>query len=257
MADRVAIVTGGGSGIGAATARRLAELDVRVAVVDENAGAAEAVAASLPDAISIVASASREEDIERYTRETLWRFGRVDFVHLAATMSRRYESLWQLSTDDFDRVIAANLRSVFIGLRTALWTFFDQGEGGAIVATVALGGLSAPDGDAPVPYTAAKHGVIGLVKSAAAYGARLGVRVNAIAPGADDRELSDDLRDAFGEGAEERLRALRSAAATRRTGAVEEAGALVALLFDDDASDVTGAVIPVEAAPVSAVDARA
>ena len=97
-----------------------------------------------------------------------------------------------------------------------------------------------------MPYTAAKHGVIGLVKSASAYGARIGVRVNAIAPGIIETGLMDDLRTALGDDPGGRLEALRAAIPLGRFGAAEEAGALVAFLLSDDASYLTGAVIPID-----------
>ena len=245
VTGRVAIVTGGGSGIGAATARRLVELGARVAVVDVNSEAAEAVASELGDkAIAIDADVSIEEDIERYTRTACERFGRVDLVHLNAGISGPFGPFPEVSTEQFDRVIAVNLRSVFIGLRVALRTFAEQGGGGAIVATASLAGLHG--GESLVPYTAAKHGVIGLVKSASAYGARIGVRVNAIAPGIIETGLMDDLRTALGDDPGGRLESLRAAIPLGRFGAAEEAGALVAFLLSDDASYLTGAVIPID-----------
>jgi NAD(P)-dependent dehydrogenase (short-subunit alcohol dehydrogenase family) len=245
LTGRVAIVTGGGSGIGAATARRLVQLGARVAVVDINLEAAEEIASTLGDeAIAIGADVSLEDDIERYTRATLERFGTVDLVHLNAAISGPFAPFPQVSTEHFDRVIAVNLRSVFIGLRTALGTFAAQGGGGAIVATASLAGLHG--GEALVPYTAAKHGVIGLVKSASAYGARIGVRVNAIAPGIIETGLMDDLRAALGEDVDARLGALRAAIPLGRFGAAEEAGALVAFLLSEEASYLTGTVIPID-----------
>ncbi len=117
----MAIVTGGGSGIGAATACRLVALGARVAAVDSNLDAAEALASALgEEAITIGADVSIEDDIERYTQTTCERFGRVDLVHLNAGISGSFEPFPQVSTDQFDRVI---LRSVFIGLRIALRSF--------------------------------------------------------------------------------------------------------------------------------------
>ena len=247
----VAIVTGGGSGIGAATAMALAARGVSVAVVDIDGDAAAAVAAALEgEAIAVTADVALEADIERYTRETFAAFGRVDMVHLNAAISGTFAPFTQITTDDYDRVIAVNMRSVFIGLRTALRGFAEQGRGGAIVATASLAGLHG--GESLIPYTAAKHGVIGLVRCAAAAGARIGVRVNAIAPGVIETGLMADLRAALGEEAEERLAGLRAAIPLGRFGAAEEAGALAAFLLGAEASYLTGAVIPIDGGVLAA-----
>jgi NAD(P)-dependent dehydrogenase (short-subunit alcohol dehydrogenase family) len=247
MSERgpVAIVTGGGSGIGAATASALAARGARVALVDIDVTAAEAVAAELgAPAIAVGADVSHEADIERYTQTALAAFGRVDMVHLNAAISGPFAPFPQITTEEFDRVIAVNLRSVFIGLRVALATFAEQGDGGTIVATASLAGLHG--GEALIPYTAAKHGVIGLVKCAAAYGARIGVRVNAIAPGIIETGLMADLRAALGENADAALEGLRAAIPLGRFGASAEAGALVAFLLGGESSYLTGTVIPID-----------
>jgi len=242
---RVAIVTGAGSGIGAAAARSLAQRGAHVALVDVNEAAVERLAKELPvEAIAIGADVSNEADVERYTQTTLSAFERVDLVHLNAAISGAFAPFAEITTDEFDRVIAVNLRSVFIGLRTALRTFADQGGGGAVVVTASLAGLHG--GEALIPYTAAKHGVIGLVKCASAAGARIGVRVNAIAPGIIETGLMDDLRVALGEEAEGRLFALRSMIPLGRFGRSEEVGELVAFLLGDESSYLTGTVIPID-----------
>jgi len=247
----VAIVTGGGSGIGAAAAAALAARGARVALVDVDLTAAEVVAAELgAPAIAIGADVSREADIERYTQTALAAFGRVDMVHLNAAISGPFGPFPQVTTEEFDRVIAVNLRSVFIGLRVALATFAEQGGGGTIVATASLAGLHG--GEALIPYTAAKHGVIGLVKCAAAYGARIGVRVNAIAPGIIETGLMADLRTALGENAEAALEGLRAAIPLGRFGASTEAGALVAFLLGEESSYLTGTVIPIDGGVMAA-----
>jgi NAD(P)-dependent dehydrogenase (short-subunit alcohol dehydrogenase family) len=246
-----AIVTGGGSGIGAATARALAARGARVAVVDINGDAASAVAGSIGGgSIAVTADVSLEEDIERYSASAMEAFGRVDLVHLNAAVSGPFGPFLEITTEDYDRVIAVNMRSVFIGLRTALRGFAAQGRGGAIVATASLAGLHG--GEALIPYTAAKHGVIGLVRGAAAAGARIGVRVNAVAPGIIETGLMGDLRDAMGGRAEEALAGLRAAVPLGRFGASEEVGALVAFLLGEESSYLTGVVIPIDGGVLSA-----
>jgi NAD(P)-dependent dehydrogenase (short-subunit alcohol dehydrogenase family) len=177
-------------------------------------------------------------------RATCEQFGRIDLVHLNAGIAGPFEPFPQVSVEDFDHVIAVNLRSVFLGLRAALRKFEQQHSGGAIVATASLAGMHG--GETLVPYTAAKHGVIGLVKTASSYGARIGVRVNAIAPGIFATGLMDELEAQLGDDADDALRALRAAIPLGRFGMPEEAAALVAFLLGDDAAYLTGAVIPID-----------
>jgi 3alpha(or 20beta)-hydroxysteroid dehydrogenase len=110
-------------------------------------------------------------------------FGRFDRVVLNAGVPGAPVPLWQESVETFDRIIAVNLRGVFLGLRATLAHLRAQGDGGAIVVTASTAGLSGSELGA---YSASKHGVVALARSAAIEGARFGVRVNAIAPGSID-----------------------------------------------------------------------
>jgi NAD(P)-dependent dehydrogenase (short-subunit alcohol dehydrogenase family) len=245
LTGKVAIVTGAGSGIGAAVAARLGNAGASVVVVDWNSQAAAGVAAQIGgEAIAVEADVSREEDVERYMQAARERFGRIDLLHLNAGIAGPFEPFPQIETEAFDRVIAVNLRSVFLGLRAALRDFEAAASGGAIVATASLAGLHG--GETLVPYTAAKHGVIGLVKNASAYGARIGVRVNAIAPGIIVTGLMDELEARLGDQAEAALTALRTAIPLGRFGGPEEAAALVEFLLSDAAGYLTGAVVPID-----------
>jgi NAD(P)-dependent dehydrogenase (short-subunit alcohol dehydrogenase family) len=244
LRDKVAVVTGAASGIGAGAARRLSEEGARVVVVDWNEDGAADVAASLPgEAVAVRADVSLEEDVERYMSTALERFGSVDLVHLNAGISGTFAPFRQVGTDEFDRVIAVNLRSVFLGLRAALLQFEAQGKGGAIVTTSSLAGIHGSD--RLVPYGAAKHAIVGLTKTAANDGAKIGVRVNCIAPGLIETGLMRDFEENVGltpvvrTGFEENT-------PLGRFGDPDEVGALVAYLLSDDASYLTGIVIPID-----------
>ena len=245
LADKVAVVTGAAGGIGEGVARRLAEEGANVVVVDIQGDKARAGADSLGEsAIAVEADVAVEDGVEHYTREAVDRFGRIDLYHLNAAISGSFAPFAEVTTEDWDRTIAINLTSVFLGLRTALRQYEVQGSGGAIVTTSSMAGLQGSD--VLVPYTAAKHAVIGLTRCAALAGAPLAVRVNCVAPGMIMTPLWDDFTRAIGEeGAAAAQRVLEGAAIPLgRFGTPEEAGGLVAFLLSEDASYVSGGIIP-------------
>src|SRR6266545_1876937 len=139
IAGKVAVVTGGGSGIGEGAVRRLSDEGAKVVVVDWNDEAAQAVAGSLSGpAFAVHADVSLEEDVERYMQAALDEFDRVDLVFLNAGIASTFAPFTEVPTDNFDHTIAVNLRSVFLGLRSALRQMEAQGRGGAIVTTSSL-----------------------------------------------------------------------------------------------------------------------
>jgi NAD(P)-dependent dehydrogenase (short-subunit alcohol dehydrogenase family) len=247
LQGRVAVVTGGGSGIGAGAARRLSEEGAAVVIVDRNANAAAEVVAGLPGpGLVVTADVSDEESMEHSLHAALDRFGRVDAFHLNAGIPGSFNG-FEIEVEEFDRVVAVNLRSVFLGIRLALRHFAHQGGGSAIVVTSSLASLH---GDtAVVPYVATKHAVIGLARSAAAVGAAHGVRVNAIAPGLIDTPmqapLTSALAAAFGS-TESARAALAGSPPLGRLGTADEVGALVTFLLSDDAAFITGEVIVID-----------
>jgi NAD(P)-dependent dehydrogenase (short-subunit alcohol dehydrogenase family) len=243
---KVAVVTGGGSGIGEGAARRLSQNGAKLVVVDWHEDAAHAVAESLAGpAVAVRADVSKEEDVAEYMQAALDEFGQVDLIHLNAGIAGSFAPFAELSAEDFDQVIAVNLRSVFLGLRDGLRQLAKQGTGGAIVTTSSLAGLMG--GDALAPYIAAKHGVVGLTKAAAVAGAPLGVRVNTIAPGVIVTGLMKNLEEHLGTSDEARSQLVANIP-LGRFGSKEEAGDLVAYLLSDEASYVSGAVITIDGA---------
>jgi NAD(P)-dependent dehydrogenase (short-subunit alcohol dehydrogenase family) len=244
LRDKVVVVTGAAGGIGGASARRLSEEGARVVVVDVNGEAAEKTAAELPgEAIAVAADVSREEDVDRYLAAAVERFGRIDLHHLNAGITGSVVPITDVTVEDFDRVIAVNLRGVFLGLRGAFRQYFAQGGGGgAIVVTASIASLR---GSSDLfPYHASKHGVLGLVRNSAVYGGPLGVRVNAIAPGIVPTALFANDPDAPGGGNDMAQRAMTTP--LRRPGRPEEMGSVVAFLLSDDAAYMTGEVVSVD-----------
>ncbi|GAB3473550.1 SDR family NAD(P)-dependent oxidoreductase [Nocardiopsis coralliicola] len=237
---RVAVVTGAGSGIGAASARLLAERGAAVVAVDIDEEAAQRVADALPGpAVAVAADVAEEAGVERYTDAAVAAFGRVDLHHLNAGVFGSFTPLPETTAEDFDRVTAVNLRGTFLGLRAAFRRYAVQHSTGAIVLT---GSIAGRRGSADLlPYQATKHGIAGLVHGAAVYGAPLGIRVNGVAPGLVPTGLFDSGGSAAGGSDDMRRRAATTP--MRRTGTAEEIAGVVAFLLGGDAGYVTGEMV--------------
>jgi NAD(P)-dependent dehydrogenase (short-subunit alcohol dehydrogenase family) len=240
MKRRVALVTGAASGIGAAVAVRLSSEGAAVAVVDRDGAGAAAVAASLPGpAVAVPADVAIPDQVDAAVNAAVESFGAVDLHHLNAGGPVTMAGLLDITPEDFDEVVAVNLRAVFLGVQAAFRQYRRQGTGGAIVVTSSVAGMRGSDD--LVPYQAAKHGVLGIVQAAAVYGGPRSVRVNAIAPGLvltgpaeRDPDVAHDMR----------RRA--STVPQRRAGTVDEIAGTVAFLLGDDAGYINGEVLVVD-----------
>jgi NAD(P)-dependent dehydrogenase (short-subunit alcohol dehydrogenase family) len=239
LQDRVVIVTGGGSGIGRATAERLAAEGALVAVVDIDAGAAEAVAGAIGSdrALALVADVSSEADVRSYFEQTAARFGRVDSLHNNAGIEGPLAPLVDFELDAFQRLVRINYQGVFLNLREMLRTARSQGTPATIVNTssgTALHGV--PQLGA---YGSTKAAIAGLTRAAAVEAAADGVRVNAVAPGPVETALFARMPDEFRAG-------VQSILPQGRLGEAHEVAALVAFLLSDEAPFITGAVYPID-----------
>jgi NAD(P)-dependent dehydrogenase (short-subunit alcohol dehydrogenase family) len=185
LAGKVAVVTGGASGIGEATARLLAAEGAHVVVVDLNEARGEAVAGEL-DGLFVGADVAEPGDWRKVVDHAAAAFGGIDVAHLNAGTSIGQADMAALSDDDYRRIMRVNVDGVVFGLRAVAPVIAARG-GGAVVATASLAGLI-PIAFDPI-YALTKHAVVGLVRSAAPALAELRITINCVCPGLTDTPL--------------------------------------------------------------------
>ena len=246
FADKVAVVTGGASGIGAAVARRLSTNGAKVVVADLDGDAAAAFAATLPEGLAIAAETdvSSEASVSACFATARERFGQIDVIHNNAGITGPAKHLLDIDVDDFDRVLAVNARGVFLVLREA-FRYLSEERPGAIVNTSSAAGLRGYR--MRTPYSASKHAVVGMTKVAALEGAPHGIRVNAVCPGPIETAFIASVAREWGGGDIEKGRAeMSESVPLRRLGEPAEAASLICWLLSDEASYMTGAIVPVD-----------
>lgn len=238
LSGKVGLVTGGANGIGRASVLALARAGASVVVVDQpgQAEAGQAVARDAGNGARFVAAdVTSRDDWERVIEETLTISGRLDFAHNNAGIGLA-RSIRDTTLNEFDAVFSVNVRGVWLGLQAQLAVMSAQGSG-AIVNTSSLAGLRGlAEGAA---YSASKHAVLGLTKSAALEYAAQEIRVNAVCPAATDTEMTRTLP-------EELRQMIVAPQAMQRFADPAEIGAVVAWLCSDSSTFITGAAIPVD-----------
>lgn len=240
MQGKTAIITGGGSGFGRVTALKLAENGANITVVDiakEQGEETVKLCKELGvDAIFVQANVSKAEDVKKYVAQTIEHFGKIDMFFNNAGISGSGVRTLDCSEEEFEQIVDVNLKGAFYGLKYVVNEMLKTG-GGSIVNTASLGGVVGM----PTlgPYSATKHGIIGLTKTIAGEYGRDNIRINAIAPGTNETPMVK----AFPE---EAIKQMAEAVPMGRLGQPHEVGNVVRFLLSDEASYIHGAVISID-----------
>ena len=242
---RVAVVTGGGSGIGRATALRLAAEGARVWVLDHDEGAAQTVARYASDQALDVRAAGADvadrESVRAAVQDVLNQGGQVDVLVNNAGIAHS-DSVWETSSHDWGRVLDVNLTGVFHGMAEVLPSMTERGHG-AVVNVSSDAGLVGWERQAA--YCASKSGVLGLTRAGAMDAAPYGVRVNAVCPAFTRTPLVEQWIESSADPAAERA-AVSAEQPLGRMAAPAEIASAIAFLASDEAAFITGVALPVD-----------
>ena len=241
--NKVARVTGAGSGLGLATAKAFAQSGASVVLADTNERAAQVAAEELSaqgnKALAIRCDVADDTQVETMVEQTVNTFGRLDVAYNNAGVQNNVAEAADSTPEDFDRVMSINLRGVWNCMRFELRQMLKQ-EGGAIVNCSSIGGLVA--GPKRGTYQASKHGVLGLTKSAALDYAARGIRINAVCPGIIHTPMLDKMMATQADA----LQAMLKDVPIGRLGRPEEIASAVLWLCSSAASFMIGHALTVD-----------
>ena len=247
VAGKVALVTGSGAGIGRAAALKFAAEGAKVVVSDVNVEGGEETAAMIEkkggEAVFIKADVAVPEEVDALIAGTVKTFGRLDCACNNAGIEGKIAPFIEQPLDNFDRIIAINLRGTFLCMQAEIRQMLESG-GGVIVNLASVAGLIGFPGLAP--YVASKHGVNGLTKNAALEYGKQGIRVNSICPGGIDTRMLDSLAEQSTGGAQTTREMMDPFHPIGRIGEPEEVAELIVWLCSDRSSFVTGTNIPID-----------
>jgi NAD(P)-dependent dehydrogenase (short-subunit alcohol dehydrogenase family) len=242
LEGKVVLVIGASTGIGADAARVFARDGASVMLVARTEGPLKAVADELVaeglEAAYTTGDLSVAADVARFVDATVARFGRLDGAFNNAALSQAGR-LDEVSEEDFDRIMAVNVKGTWLAMREELRVMRAQGSG-SIVNVSSIGGVRGSSGLGA--YQATKHAVIGLTRTAAHDNGPFGIRVNVLAPGPTETPMLDKTREAIPGGVEARI----AATPLRKAGTGTEVGNAAAWLLSDRASHISGVVLPVD-----------
>lgn len=243
---KVAIITGGAGGIGSAAARVFAAEGARIMLVDLDADAMAKTVADIGDAAAYtVADVADSEQVQACVAATEARFGGVDIALLNAGIEGVIQPITDYPIEMFDKVIAVNVRGVFLGLKHVMPAMRKRGKG-SIVVTSSTAGIRAVAGMSA--YATSKHAVIGLMRAAALEGAADEIRVNTVNPSPIDTRMMESIEEQSGlsAGGDRSNRPMARHTPMKRYGEPEEVARLMLFLASDDSSFCTGGVYMVD-----------
>lgn len=246
LSGKIVVITGGAGAIGQAAARLFVEEGARVVLVDLDEAALQKAADVIGNdrVSSVVADVTTLEDTQRFMKAAVDRHGRIDVFLANAGIEGVSKPLQEYPLDVFDRVWAVNVRGVFLGLQHVIPIMSEQG-GGSIVITSSVFGYKGGVGSSV--YSASKHAVVGLMRSAAMECAPLGIRVNAINPAYIDGAMMQRVIDAADPDASQQLRErLQRQVPLARYGTPDEVAHLLVFLASDESRFCTGGIYPVD-----------
>ncbi len=234
LAGKVAVITGAGSGMGRAAVEIFAREGARIIAVDISGAVLDTAKNVDGEIFAMQADVSKEADVEAMIGKAQSEFGQLDAVLNVAGIAVP-GMLMDVPLEDYERLMAVNLRGVFLGTKHAVRAMSASGRGGAIINWSSLGGINASMGTSI--YSATKAGVISITKSAAVEAGKQGIRANCLCPGF--------IYTAMSAGGE-KMPGILEKAALGRGGQPEEVAEVAAFLASDRASYVSGTVIPVD-----------
>ena len=248
FAGKVALVTGGGGGIGLATCLGFAQRGAKVVVVDYDVALGQAAAGQVraagAEALFVRADVRNAPDVKGYVAAALEAFGRIDCFFNNAGIEGKVVPITEMEDDAWNAVIGVNLTGVFLGLKHVLPVMLKQ-ESGAVVNTASTAALFGGPGMAA--YVASKHGVAGITKVASSEVARYGVRVNAICPGPVETRMMRSLEAQRNPTDPEAVHAANAAGMpTGRYTYPEEVANAVMYLCSDLSSNITGTQLVID-----------
>ncbi|MBD2843890.1 SDR family oxidoreductase [Paenibacillus sp. IB182496] len=251
VADKVAVITGGGSGIGKGAALRLAEQGATICMLDRTVDTAQKVKAQIEQAggkaLVIETDVSRPEMVERAMKQVYETFGKIDVLFANAGINGTWAPLEELTPEDWDQTLTINLKGTFLTVKYAA-PYMKEGGGGSIVITSSINGNRIFSNTGASAYSASKAGQVAFMKMVALELAPDHIRVNAVCPGAidtnidDNTDRSDTLDEVkipvkFPEGSEP---------LEGQPGTIEQCGDLVLFLASDESSHITGTDIYID-----------
>lgn len=247
LKNKTAIITGGSGSIGRATAKKFLEAGANVVLVDLDQEALEKIKQELGEEARVVtaqADVTNEEDSAAFVRMAQEHFGSVDILFANAGIEGPVKPISEYDTEAFDKVIAVNVKGVFLSLKYAI-PALKQAKGGSIVISSSVAGLQGSPNT--VAYVASKHALVGLMRTAAQELAPAGIRVNTINPSPVDNRMMRSLEAGYSpDEAEAAKQQFEASIPMGRYAQPEEVADLVVFLASDQSQFITGTTNPID-----------